>query len=135
MPVVGVPSRNGSWDVNWLANQAGWLEGSAFPGLSGNSILTGHVTSVYGSAGPFARLHELTPGDLLFVHEFGQLYIYKTASIAQVSPQDESVFKHEAKPWLTLITCSEFDEGSGTYKSRLVVRAVLVETRTDLASR
>jgi LPXTG-site transpeptidase (sortase) family protein len=135
MPVVGVPSQNGSWDVNWLANQAGWLEGTAFPGLSGNSILTGHVTSVYGSDGPFARLHELAPGDLLFVHEFGQLYIYKTMSIAQVSPQDESVFKHEAKPWLTLITCSEFDAGSGKYASRLVVRAVLVQTRADFAAR
>ena len=32
MPVVGIPMKDSTWDVNWLLNQAGWLEGSAFPG-------------------------------------------------------------------------------------------------------
>ena len=29
--IVGVPKRDGTWNVAWLTDQAGWLEGSAFP--------------------------------------------------------------------------------------------------------
>jgi len=31
MSIVGVPSTNEGWDVTWLGNSAGWLEGSAIP--------------------------------------------------------------------------------------------------------
>jgi len=34
LPIVGVPKKGRTWDVNWLLNQAGWLEGTAFPGLA-----------------------------------------------------------------------------------------------------
>jgi uncharacterized repeat protein (TIGR01451 family) len=37
IPIVGVPKKNGTWNVSWLGNQAGWLEGSAFPSWSGPS--------------------------------------------------------------------------------------------------
>lgn len=36
------------------------------------------------------------------------------------------VLKHEEKPWLTLVTCKDYDEKSGTYRNRVVVRAALV---------
>ena len=52
LPVVGVPFRNNSWDVNWLTAQAGWLQYTAFPGLNGNSVLTSHTTSIFGSEDP-----------------------------------------------------------------------------------
>lgn len=44
MDIVGVPRVDGEWDVSWLGKSAGYLEGSAFPTYSGNSILTGHAT-------------------------------------------------------------------------------------------
>jgi len=43
-----------------------------------------------------------------------------------VEANDASVFKHEQKPWLTLLTCKEYDEKTNTYRKRVVVRAVLV---------
>jgi len=43
-----------------------------------------------------------------------------------VELNDVSIFKHEEKAWLTLVTCKEYDEKTNTYKKRVVVRAVLV---------
>jgi hypothetical protein len=61
MSIVGVPQTNGTWDVSWLGNQAGWLNGSAFPTWAGNSVLTGHVWNANNTAGPFRYIN--TPGE------------------------------------------------------------------------
>jgi LPXTG-site transpeptidase (sortase) family protein len=129
MPIVGAPLRYGTWDVNWLTNQAGWLEKTAFPGFPGNSVLTGHVTSSYGVAGPFAGLNKLQEGDLIFIHTFGQTQIYKVQIVKKVQPNDISVLRHQEKPWLTLLTCEDYDEKTNMYLSRVVVGAELIEVR------
>jgi LPXTG-site transpeptidase (sortase) family protein len=129
MPIVGAPLKNGTWDVNWLTNQAGWLEKTAFPGFPGNSVLTGHVTSSYGVAGPFASLYKLQEGDLIFVHTFGQTQIYKVRTVKKVQPNDISVLDHQEKPWLTLLTCADYNEKLNKYLSRVVVSAALIEVR------
>jgi len=131
LPVVGVPMKNKTWDVNWLLNQAGWLEGSAFPGYSGNSVLTSHVTLQYGQAGPFADLYKLKNGDKIFVHSFGDLYIYEVKTITQRFATDPAIVQHEEKPWLTLVTCIDYSEEAGTYLKRLVVKAELVQVQPD----
>ena len=131
LPVVGVPMKNKTWDVNWLLNQAGWLEGSAFPGFSGNSVLTSHVTLPYGQAGPFATLNKLKTGDKVFVHAFGNLYVYEVKSIKELNPADPSILRHEDKSWLTLVTCADYNEKAGTYLNRLVVKAVLVQSQPE----
>jgi LPXTG-site transpeptidase (sortase) family protein len=131
MPVVGVPKQGKSWDVNWLLNQAGWLEGSAFPGFSGNSVLTSHVTLSYGQAGPFANLHKLKAGDKVFVHAFGNLYIYEIRLVEEMYPTNPSILEHKDESWLTLVTCAEFDEQVDTYLKRLVVKAELVQAQPE----
>jgi hypothetical protein len=55
IPIVGVPLKNGVWNVAWLGRQAGWLEGSAFPSWNGNSTLTSHVYLSNGLPGPFVN--------------------------------------------------------------------------------
>ena len=45
--------------------------------------------------------------------------------------KDGSVFQHEEKPWLTLLTCKEYDEKTKTYRKRVVVRAVLVKVEWE----
>ena len=131
LPIVGVPMKNKTWDVNWLLNQAGWLEGSAFPGLSGNSVLTSHVTLPYGQPGPFADLHKLKAGDKVFVHAFGDLYIYEVKSISQRYATDPAILQHEDKSWLTLVTCADYSESAETYLKRLVVRAEFMQVQPD----
>jgi LPXTG-site transpeptidase (sortase) family protein len=129
IPVVGVPKKDGTWNVAWLADQAGWLEGSAFPSWNGNSVLTGHVYLSNGLPGPFVNLNKLKFGDKLVVYAFGQKYTFDVQTNEIVNPTDRSVMKHEEKPWLTLVTCRDYDEKTDTYKSRVVVRAVLVDVR------
>jgi LPXTG-site transpeptidase (sortase) family protein len=131
LPIVGVPMGNKTWDVNWLLNQVGWLEGSAFPGYSGNSVLTSHVTLPYGQAGPFADLHKLKLGDKIFVHSFGDLYIYEIKSFSERYATDPAILQHESKSWLTLVTCTDYDEQAGTYRKRLVFKAALLQIQPD----
>jgi LPXTG-site transpeptidase (sortase) family protein len=65
-------------------------------------------------------------GDRIIVHAYGQKYVFEVRTNSVVGPNDISIFKHEEKPWLTLVTCKEYDEKTNTYKKREVVRAVLV---------
>ena len=129
--ITGVPLDNGAWDVSWLGGSAGWLEGSAFPGLDGNSVLTGHIFDAQGKPGPFNSLRGMAWGQQIIVHAFGVAYTYEVRSVESfVSPRNTQVLQHEDRPWLTLITCQGYDEASGSYRWRSVVRAVLVRTQS-----
>jgi len=128
MPIVGVPLSANGWDVTWLSNQTGWLQGTAFPTCAGNSVLTGHVHDANGNLGPFGHLNWLFYGDRIIIHFGGQQYIYEVRSISTVAPSAvSSVIRHENLPWITLVTCKGYDEKSNSYKYRIVVRAVQVE--------
>jgi LPXTG-site transpeptidase (sortase) family protein len=128
MPIVGVPFKDGKWDVTWLDKNAGWLNGTAFPSWDGNSVLTGHVGLANGNPGPFANLGSLAYGDQVIIHVSGQKYIYEVRTSRLVSPSSvSSVIKHEELPWVTLITCKSYNEKTGEYTYRTVVRAVLVK--------
>ncbi|MBK9780888.1 MAG: sortase [Anaerolineales bacterium] len=128
--IVGVPfdEKTGEWDLRWLASSAGWLENTAYPTFDGNSVITAHTSLASGLKGPFANLNTLKYGDQIIVHLGGQKYIYEVRTNSTVQPTAvSSVLKHEDKPWLTLITCKTFDEASGEYLQRTVVRAVLTQ--------
>lgn len=126
MPIVGVPLMDGGWDVSWLWREAGWLNGTAFPGWKGNSALTSHAVLPDGTPGPFAKLGDLRWGDRIIVHSHGTAYTYEVRENRTISPTNMTVFKHEENPWLTLITCKNYNEATGTYANRIAVRAVLI---------
>jgi LPXTG-site transpeptidase (sortase) family protein len=125
--IMGIPYTANGWDVTWLGNQAGYLDGTAFPTWAGNSVITGHVYLPNGLPGPFVDLGQLRYGDQIIVHFAGQRYIYQIRESKVVSPRDRSVFKHEDYSWLTLVTCKDFNETTDTYARRVVVRAVLIK--------
>ena len=127
IPIVGVPLQEEGWDVSRLWEQAGYLEGTAFPTWAGNTAITGHVYLADGTPGPFVRLDELLWGDNLIIHAYGQRYTYEVRQVSAVRPNDLSVLRHEEYDWLTLITCQGYDEQQDAYRWRSVVRAVLVE--------
>jgi LPXTG-site transpeptidase (sortase) family protein len=127
VPVVGVQLKNGTWDVSWLWGQAGWLQKTSYPTFPGNSVVTGHDVNADGTPGPFSRIKQLQVGDYIFVELNGYRYTYKVVSNSRVSPNDISILRHEEKPWLTLVTCDKYDEKTGTYLKRVVVRTVLID--------
>jgi LPXTG-site transpeptidase (sortase) family protein len=127
--IVGVESKQGGWDISWLQDQVGWLNGTAYPTWKGNSVLTGHVVNANGEPGVFSRLKALGVGEYVFVYSSGYRYTYKVVSNDFVQPDDVSVMKHEEKSFLTLITCDSYDEVTGTYLRRVAVGAALVDVR------
>ncbi|HNM36743.1 MAG TPA: sortase, partial [Anaerolineales bacterium] len=131
MPIVGVPLVGEDWNVSWLWNEAGWLEGTAFPGWQGNSVLTSHVTLANGVEGPFAKLNNLKYGDQIILHAYGSLYIYEVRQNHTVSPYNTTVLQHEEASWITLLTCANYNENTNTYSNRIAVRAILIRIMED----
>jgi LPXTG-site transpeptidase (sortase) family protein len=132
--IVGVPqTKDGEWDVTWLANNVGWLNGTAFPTWEGNSVVTAHVTNANGLDGPFANLMKLKFGDQIIVHAFGQKYIFELRNSRMVKPFSTSfAFEDlEDESYLTLITCQVYLPKSDTYLYRRVIRAVLVSVENE----
>jgi LPXTG-site transpeptidase (sortase) family protein len=124
--IVGVKLQNGNWDVSWLQNQIGWLNGTAYPTWSGNSVLTGHAVNADGKPGIFSKLKYLKAGEYVFIYDSGFKHIYKVVTNTSVQPNDISVLKHEDRAYITLITCDNYDKKSSTFLHRIAVRAVLV---------
>ncbi len=127
MSVVGITMDPEGWDVTWLGDQAGYLAGTAFPTWIGNSVITGHSTLRSGVDGPFAQLQKLEYGDQVVITAWGLRYIYEVREEDLVRPTDPSIFRHEERSWVTLLTCESWDERTETYLMRRLVRAVLME--------
>jgi LPXTG-site transpeptidase (sortase) family protein len=127
--IVGVPTNNHGWDLTWLWNQVGYLDGTAFPTTQGNSVITAHVSLSNGKPGPFANLSAIKYDEPIEIQAWGNTYVYRVRSVESVVPDDRSALRHEEDSWLTLVTCQGFDESSGKYLRRVVVRAALVEVK------
>ena len=54
-------------------------------------------------------------------------YEYSVREVSWVGADDLSPLSHEEFDWVTLITCSGFNEQSGAYHLRTIVRAVLIK--------
>lgn len=134
LPIIGIPLEEDGWDVTWLSNEIGYLEGTAFPSWPGNTVLTSHVYLSDGSPGPFAQLGDLSWGDVITVHAFGYQYSYEVHRLRYVRPYDQSVFAHEELDWVTLITCAGYDTHQDTYRWRLAIQAVLMRIEPEVSS-
>jgi LPXTG-site transpeptidase (sortase) family protein len=128
--IIGVPQNTKAWDITWLGNRVGYLEGTAYPTWEGNTILTGHATDATGNPGIFANIKALKYGDKISIQAYGQDYIYEVRENTRTYADDMRVInEHKSNDWLSLITCEDYDETSGQYHYRRVVRAVLVEVK------
>ena len=130
IPVIGVPQTQDGWDVTWLGNNAGYLEGSAFPTREGNTVITGHVWNANNQPGVFSELKSLRYGEQIFIRAWGQTYVYEVRERQLLDPNDvDAMMESEEHDWLTLITCEFYNSFTGNYLFRRMIRAVLVEVR------
>jgi sortase (surface protein transpeptidase) len=105
-----------------------WYGATGRLGIPGNAVLAGHVD--YAGVGPavFARLGELAMGDHIeLTGEDVGVYRYAVAWSelydAVAAPVDDIIGPTKTES-VTLITCGGvFDSDSGSYESRLIVRA------------
>ena len=130
MPIVSVPLSEDGWDVAWLGDSAGYLNGTAFPTWTGNTVLTGHVWDAYNHAGIFSELKELKFGDQIKIHAWGMTYTYEVRESRRVSSTNvKSALQHEELDWITLVTCEDYQFFWKQYSGRRLVRAVLVSVK------
>jgi LPXTG-site transpeptidase (sortase) family protein len=125
--IVGVPFEGDSWDTTWLWEQAGYLDGTAFPTWEGNTAITAHSYLPNGEPGPFVNLGSLKWGDRVIVQYGNQRYLYEVRESYYVSRDNLSPLAHEDQDWLTLISCYQYDEAIRDYRWRVIARAKLVE--------
>jgi LPXTG-site transpeptidase (sortase) family protein len=127
--IVGVQIQDGGWNISWLQNQVGWLNGTAYPTWKGNSVLTGHSVNADGRPGVFSRLKVLDVGEYVYIYFSGYRYAYQVVSNEAVEPDDVSVLQHLDDAYLTLVTCDSYDAQTATYLERVAVRARLMDVR------
>lgn len=130
--VFGIPQTKDGWDVTWLGTQAGYLEGSAFPTLTGNSVITAHVWNADNTPGPFYGLKDLHYGDKIILRAWGKVFTYEVRSQSRLLPNSLApLMKKESYSWVTLVTCENYNEKTGNYAYRRTVKAVLVSVEYE----
>ena len=123
--LVSVPLIDNTWQVEWLGNRAGVLEGSAMPG-EGYSFIAAHNTLNSEEYGPFALLSTMEPNDLITVNsEDGTMKLFRVYANELINANDvqklEKTAEQEADS-LVLITC-ENESVDGGYLDRRVIFA------------
>jgi LPXTG-site transpeptidase (sortase) family protein len=125
--IVGVPFEGGEWNIAWLGNDIGYLAGTAFPTLPGNTVLSAHVWSSENLPGVFYNLKSLKYNDTIEITLNGFVYQYSVQSNYYTSESDyDDIFGSKDLDWLTLITCENYDEDNDNYVSRRIIKAVLI---------
>lgn len=132
-PIVGAMFNKNTWDLTWLKDSVAYLEGSAYPTLPGNTVLTAHVVDANNNLGPFSDIKGMQSGQKIYIHANGQIYVYQVQENRRIAPSNISAaFQHEEyNSWITLVTCEDYNEKTGSYKYRRMVRAVLISVISE----
>jgi len=114
-----------TWDTSRLKSKVGHLEGTGWFGSAGNVVLGGHSELPNGRRSVFARLHTLSVGEIITVHQSGEEYRYTVTGVSYVNAYDLSPLYPTSNERLTLITCdnNSYDPVTGEYLNRVVVTA------------
>jgi len=114
-----------------LQRGVAYLPGTALPGATGTSFITGHSSQLLWEAGAyksiFATIGSLATGDDIIVYRNGNAYVYIVTKQEIVSPNDTHVLSSQPQEkQLALLTCWPI----GTIAKRLIVYAELDEQRS-----
>lgn len=110
---------------------AAWYANSPSPGQLGPAVLLGHVNATDGSAGVFAHLTDLAPGDTIEVErEDGAVAVFAVDRGVTYGkdefPTDE-VYGDTDSPELRLITCDGYNAFTREFEENYIVYATLVD--------
>ena len=107
-------------DEDELLKGVGHFAGSVLPGESDNSVLSGHMDTV------FRRLGEVGKGDLLTVETSAGTFTYKVRKTRIVDADDRTVIVPKPEATLTVSTCYPFDFIGSDAPERFILIADLV---------
>lgn len=126
IPVIDVnlPIYHGS-DETCLSKGVAHLPNTAFPvgGYGNHCVLAAHTA--YADQIFFDYIHELRPGDKIYIIILNKTYLYKVVETNIVLPNDSSPCSVvPGKDLLSLVTCHPYAQNT----HRLIVKAERVET-------
>jgi LPXTG-site transpeptidase (sortase) family protein len=122
--ITDVGVVGGYYDVPWF--DIGHHLDSASPGELGNSIYNGHVVTI-NAGDVFRRLHELQPGDAVYVYTADYRLDWVVTDVFSVAQNDNSFLDDTEEPRITLYTCTgDFNPIERNYAERLVAVGQLV---------
>lgn len=125
-PIVYLNTTDNDQILEAIKDGIGHYQGTAMPGQNGNVFLTGHSSYYWWSKGKyntvFARLNQVTAGDLVYVYYQNSKYIYRINKTFVVRPEQVDVLNPTSAATLTLMTCTPV----GTNLKRLIVTADLI---------
>jgi len=110
-------------DARALRRAVGHVAGTALPGQTGNTAITGHRDTF------FRPLRKIRRDDLIRLTTLQGEFLYRVVSTGIVDPEDVEVLDSYSGQVLTLITCYPF-YFVGAAPRRFVVRAERVTNQT-----
>ena len=110
VPIVSVPLSDHGWDLTWLWNQAGWLEGTAYPSWYRQYGYYRPCLSAQWFSGTVCQSGRLSWGDEIVLYAHGLKYTYQVRITDLVAADDYSILQHKNQDWLTLFTCKEYND-------------------------
>ncbi len=123
--LVTAPRQGLTWDVFGFTSEVAHLNGTAFPGTTGNSVIAGHIRT-YEGLSPFSSLTDLEEGDVIIARGEEVDYIYTVTTARAATPGDSDLLASSSdETMLTLITCSDWSTTDWAYLMRFVVQAEL----------
>ncbi|WP_372869343.1 class D sortase [Planomicrobium okeanokoites] len=121
IPVIGatLPIFHGT-DEDELLKGVGHFADSVLPGENDNTVLSGHMDTV------FRELGEVGKGDLLIVETSAGKFTYKVRKTRIVDADDRTVIVPKPKATLTVSTCYPFDFIGSDAPERFILIADLI---------
>lgn len=121
IPAIGatLPIFHGT-DEDELLKGVGHFADSVLPGENDNTVLSGHMDTV------FRELGEVGKGDLLIVETSAGKFTYKVRKTRIVDADDRTVIVPKPKATLTVSTCYPFDFIGSDAPERFILIADLV---------
>jgi sortase A len=108
---------------DWALNRgAGWIEGTARPGETGNTGIAAHRD------GFFRALKDVQTGDLIELQMQHKTLVYRVKKTEIIQPEEVRVLLPRSEPTLTLVTCYPFYY-VGSAPQRFIVQSTLQETK------
>lgn len=124
-------NQAGNMNVPSSYEAVGWLNTSARPGATGNTVLSGHFSADGKKTAVFDKLHTVTAGDVIRIADNATdtQAVYTVTKIAKYERNNAplpDIFGDSATKNLRLITCAgTWEKTHKDYTHRLVVYATV----------
>jgi LPXTG-site transpeptidase (sortase) family protein len=114
-----------TWDMRRLNHNVGHLDGTAWFGEAGNTVLGGHSELSERRPSVFLRLGELQPGSEIIINVNGTDYRYAVSGVQNYAVSDLTPLYPSSGELLTLLTCdpASYNAETGGYDRRIAVTA------------